>query len=419
MKMIHSIVNYPEYASRQRVPSSVFISHQGCIPIYRKSFYQRLGKFGTVNYVVVHGSAPKGSDLILASPPYDFQNIKVNNLEGRFAGRSWIWQPVVWRVLRGEFQAVVIGDEIKFLSNLAVAVIMTFRRRPVILWGFGYHQYHVVQESLLARISAHVAVYLKSLMYRFSSGYLVYTESGQKVLQNLPVPPKRIRVLKNTVDTEREAEFRALVSAEPIEDCYSGVGVRADSIKLTYFGRFQRAKCIDLLIKYARRCADRKLPVDVIIFGQGSEESRLHAMADGLSNVVFHTHDDMKLARALRISAAIVVPGFLGLAITHGFAHGVPTLTRLGQLHSPEIEYLHDKVNGLLLPESQDAFFDALDNFVGDRGLQERLAEGARQSAHSVDMTNMARTFHELVCECLATSGDSSKPRLAASCTAS
>jgi glycosyltransferase involved in cell wall biosynthesis len=381
---------------------NVFVSHQGCVPIYRKSFYNRLNEIGFCRYVVVHGSAPRGSDLILAPLPYDFPNIKVDNRELDLLGRAWIWQPVVWRVIRGDFDAVVIGDEIKFISNLVIALVMLLRRRPVILWGFGYHQYTVVQESLLGRITARFANFLKRIMYRFASGYLVYTEGGQRALQGLTAPPKRIRVLRNTIDTENEIRLSALAGADPITKCCRELAVRTDSIKLLYFGRLIPAKSIDILINYARRCTNLNRNVDVIIFGHGSEEFNLRNLAKGLSNVTFHEHEDIKLARALRISAAVVVPGFLGLAVTHGFAHGVPTLTRQGQLHSPEIEYLEDNVNGLILPEKPEAFYLALDSFVDDRELQKRLSEGAKESAKSLAMNYMAQTFDALVRECLA-----------------
>ena len=41
----------------------ILVSQQGCIPIYRKSFFQHLNALGTIEYVVAHGSAPRGTDL--------------------------------------------------------------------------------------------------------------------------------------------------------------------------------------------------------------------------------------------------------------------------------------------------------------------------------------------------------------------
>ena len=141
--------------------------------------------------------------------------------------------------------------------------------------------------------------------------------------------------------------------------------------------------------------------MDIIIFGQGSEEQRLRSLAQVLPNVAFHRHDDLKLARALRISAAVVIPGYVGLAVTHGFAHGVPTLTRRGQLHSPEVEYIDHGVNGLFLSEDPNEFFAELDAFVDDRELQRRLANGAERSGQTMNMGHMVDTFRNLVAECL------------------
>ena len=121
--------------------------------------------------------------------------------------------------------------------------------------------------------------------------------------------------------------------------------------------------------------------------------------------MVFHRHDDLLLARALRISIAVVIPGFVGLAINHSFAHGVPMLTRHGQPHSPEVEYLENGVNGLMLPEEPEAFFAALDAFVDDRDDQRRLAEGAERTGREIDMDYMVATFHGVVSECLESSG--------------
>jgi glycosyltransferase involved in cell wall biosynthesis len=385
----------------------VLIAHQGCVPIYRASFYRRLNELGTIDYVVVHGAAPRGSDLILAPPPYAFPNLPVVNRELRIAGRSCIWQPIVWRAIKGDFDAAVLGDEIKFASSLVVALALRIRRRPFLLWGFGFHQYGQRQETLLAQVTAAFAGRVKKAMYRMASGYLVYTEGGEKALRSLSAPPKKIVVLKNTIDTEREAKLRAAVASEPLDSICRDLGVCEDTTKLLYFGRLVAAKHVDLLIQYAKRCVGTGRKVSVLIFGQGAEEARLRELSIGLSSVVFHQHSDLKLARALRVSAAVVIPGYLGLAVTHGFAHGVPILTRRGQLHSPEVEYIEDGCNGLLLPEEPGEFFEALDAFVDDGDLQRRLSEGAKQTAHTIDMNHMVAMFHRLVSECLALSTES------------
>jgi glycosyltransferase involved in cell wall biosynthesis len=379
----------------------VLISHQGCIPIYRKSFFERLNALGQFDYVVVHGAAPRGTNYILADPPFNFPNIKINNKELPFLDRSIIWQPIVWRVLRGDFDAAVIGSELKFISNLFIVAAMLVRRRPLLMWGFGFHQYLERPRTRRDKSIAKTAGAIITQLYRAMSGFLVYTEGGKRALLNLSHPPKRIAVLGNTIDVERESSFRAIVKSEPIERVFLELGTRASSTKLLYFGRLVKLKHLEILVDYARRCAGNGREVDVIIFGAGPQEAELKASACDLRNVVFHAHDDLKLARALRISTAIVVPGYVGLAVPHGFAHGVPTLTRAGQQHGPEVEYILNGENGLILPEDTDQFYMALDGFLDDKPLQKRLASGAAKSAGALTMDSMVGAFHGLVADCL------------------
>jgi glycosyltransferase involved in cell wall biosynthesis len=384
---------------------AVLVSHQGCIPIYRKAFFERLNKEAAIDFVVVHGNPLARSDLIPASPPFDFPNVPITNAEWSLGSTKFVWQPVLWRVVRGDFHAAVIGDEVKFLSNIAAALVLFAYGRPVFLWGFGFHQYDRAPEGLLARMIAAVAAEAKRLLYRKASGYLAYTEGGAKALRTLPHPPPRIAVLQNTVDTAREAEFRAIAGSEPLDAACRELGVRTDSTKLLYFGRFVPAKNVDLLIQYARRCSQSGRNVDIVLFGAGSQEEQLKSSAHGLGNVVFHRHDDLNLARALRVSIATVIPGYVGLAVTHSFAHGVPVITRLNQMHSPEVEYLAHDVNGLMLPDDPQQFFSELDRFLEDHALQDKLRSGAEATARTIDMSAMATTFRQLIAETLQAKG--------------
>jgi glycosyltransferase involved in cell wall biosynthesis len=301
-----------------------------------------------------------------------------------------------------------MGDDIKFISSSIIMLALLARRRPVLLWGFGFHPYDKRQSSLLARLIAMLAGRLKMLRYRFASGYLAYTDGGANALRTLRRPPKHIAVLKNTIDTDAESRLRAAVASDPLGHMCHELGVRLNSTKLLYFGRLVPLKRVDLLVEYARRAVHTGRNLDIIIFGEGGDKVRLRSLASGLENMAFHVHDDLKLSRALRVSAAIVIPGAVGLAITHGFVHGVPTLTRSGQLHGPEIEYLQNGVNGLILPEALEAFFAGLDGFVRDLNLQHLLAEGAERSARAININCMVAAFHGLVSECL---GSSAIPR--------
>ena len=254
----------------------ILVAHQGCIPIYRKPLFQRLNALGTIDYVIAHGAAPRGSDLLLARPPFDFPNLPVTNYEIAICGRSLIWQPIVWRVMKGEFDGAVFGDEVKYISSLIAILALRFRGRPALLWGFGFHKYHVPPRTLLERVVATVAaVFKQKIWYRLASGYLAYSEGGKQALRNTPISPERIVVVRNTIDVEREVEFRTAAAAEPLDIVFRELGVRSGSVKLAYFGRLIPAKRVDLLVEYARRCTEAGRDIDIIIFGKGTEEETI------------------------------------------------------------------------------------------------------------------------------------------------
>ena len=66
----------------------IAILHQGCVPSYRRTFYERLGEKRARDYVVFHGQAEPGSGIAAAEPPFGFQHVEVRNRFWRVLGRT-------------------------------------------------------------------------------------------------------------------------------------------------------------------------------------------------------------------------------------------------------------------------------------------------------------------------------------------
>jgi glycosyltransferase involved in cell wall biosynthesis len=383
--------------NRRRKPR-ILIAHQGCVPIYRKALYQRLGEISDIEYVVLHGEPPRNTDLMPAPKPYDFPNIEIANIDWFVFNKNLVYQPILGQVLMGRFDGFVLGDEVRFVSSVLIALFAALTRRPIVLWGFGYHPDVVTPEGALGRLLTRVASKMKRVMYRAIDGYLAYTQSAADQMIANGMPREKIGVLHNTIDVEAQRELkRVVLERESIEESRDFFGFDGDFPVLLYFGRFLQSKRIDLLIEYVRRAKSRGQKVGLLIFGAGSWKHELGREAAGLDSVRFFEHDDLSLTRALRVASAVVIPGFVGLAVTHAFAHGVPMITRAGQPHSPEIDYLKHGENGLVLPEEKDAFFEGLDSYLRDSKLQQRLRMGAAATVEHLTMDNMVRAFDNLV----------------------
>src|SRR5262249_12091932 len=149
---------------------------------YRKGLFDRLGRVEDIEYHVVHGPPPPGSDLIIAPGPYDFPNSHIEPVNLRIGRAVLVYQPVIRRVLRGEFDAAVVGEDLKFISNLLVRLILRLQRRPVLIWGFGYHQMERPRHSAREILIEKGRRLVKRAMLALSSAYMVYTPTGARRL---------------------------------------------------------------------------------------------------------------------------------------------------------------------------------------------------------------------------------------------
>ena len=75
------------------------------------------------------------------------------------------------------------------------------------------------------------------------------------------------------------------------------------------------------------------------------------------------------------------MPGLVGLAIVESYCAGLPFVAVAQAGHGPEIEYLQDGVNGVLLPQATvEATAAALVRLLGDSALLDKLVEAGRST---------------------------------------
>jgi hypothetical protein len=75
----------------------------------------------------------------------------------------------------------------------------------------------------------------------------------------------------------------------------------------------------------------------------------------------------------------MLIPGYLGLAVNHAFAFGVPVVSQASpgamRFHSPEVAYIKQGENGLLSEHgSRAAMIRALDEVLDDQKRYSRNA---------------------------------------------
>jgi glycosyltransferase involved in cell wall biosynthesis len=95
----------------------------------------------------------------------------------------------------------------------------------------------------------------------------------------------------------------------------------------------------------------------------------------------------------LKMSKLLFMPGLVGLAIIDSFAARTPIITTDIPTHSPEIEYLDNGVNGMMVECDIDVYVKAVVDYLSDQNLQILLEGGCEKSSKMYSIDNMAKNF--------------------------
>ena len=234
-------------------------------------------------------------------------------------------------------------------------------------------------------------------------GCACYTEGIANLLRPF-VPERNLFVARNTMDLDPMFAQRDALAAEGKTTVRRRLSIPSDAPVLVYIGRLIREKGPDMLLETWARLTE-ETPASLLIIGDGPERAAMEAAvsARSLQGVRF-------LGALLREEASpwlyasdlMLMPGYLGLAVNHAFAFGLPvvslrypnrllqkTNTRNRAGNGPEVDYVQSGETGLLCagnsPESLA------------EGVREVLADLERYSANALSYAQEYLTIEKMV----------------------
>ena len=356
---------------------------------YRKTFFELLRKRlaqDDVELVLIHGS-PAGRD----AEKKDFVKIEwahcTKNLYLKIGLRDLCWQPCL-KLLRGS-NLVIVDQGSRLLINYVLFSGHILKFKKVCFWGHGKN----FQEN-----NASVAgECIKRFMSRHVHWWFAYNDLSAEIIRSLGYLESRITTVQNAIDIRCLVTAQQNVTQAQLQHIKAKSGIKGNNVCI-YAGGMYPEKRLDFLIEACVQIKKNVSAFEMIFIGAGPEDSKVKGAAEKYEWVhyVGPKFDEEKVPYFM-LSRLFLMPGLVGLAILDAFALETPLITTNISYHSPEIDYLVDGVNGVIVSEPDDpsVYAAQVSNLLKDDKACENLIAGCRAARGKYTIEEMVKRFAE------------------------
>jgi glycosyltransferase involved in cell wall biosynthesis len=365
------------------------------IPQYRKRFFELLRESLAdrgVDLVLVYGS-PAGEDARKS----DAVDISWgHHIRNRYLGaraNAACWQPCLGHVRNADL--VIVEQANRLLVNYLLIGCRKLVRTRVAFWGHG--------RNFQARPADGASERLKTLLARSVDWWFAYVPTSAEVVAGAGFPRDRITIVQNSVDTSSLATALRGVNASNVATLRASLGLAGNHVCI-FCGSMYPEKRIPFLIDACARVRSAVPDFEMLFVGAGVDQDKVVCAAD-LYEWVHMVGPIFGGERApyFGLAKLALMPGLVGLGVVDSFVAGVPMVTTSVSYHSPEIEYLRDGVNGLIVDETSgvQGYAQSVIDLLADSARRKVLVEGCERSAQVYTIEAMVRNFSDGVMRAL------------------
>jgi len=308
-------------------------------------------------------------------------------------GKDVVWQPFPAR--HRDAALVVMMQENRLLSNYPLLLGPRGEHMRVAYWGHGRNFQSATPNGLRER-------WKRSLVGRVD-WWFAYTEATRDILRADGYPDERITVLNNAIDNEQFERDLAAVSPEQKQSLLSEIGAStSDAVIGLFCGSLYPDKRLDYMIAAADLVHAALPDFHLIVIGDGPSADIIRAALPSrpwLRWLGALTGRDK--AKWFAVADLVMNPGAVGLHILDAFCSGAPMVTARDSRHGPELSYLENGVNGLVVDGDARAYADAVTRLLSDGARLDALKRSARADALRYSLGNMVEHFASGIERCI------------------
>jgi glycosyltransferase involved in cell wall biosynthesis len=291
-----------------------------------------------------------------------------------------------WRYARGA-ALVVVEQKASSLVNHLGLVTQHLGGPPVALWGHGR----------IGGSGGSLESATKRWMSRRPHWWFAYTDEGADSVASLGFPRDRITVVRNSTDSRQLTKQVDAVTDQELRQVMDGLRLTGTNLGL-FVGSLRGGRRIRFMIDAADAIRARVPDFELVFVGGGLRTSRVReACASRTWMRWVGPRFGAELAPLLRLAQLILVPGPVGLVTVDSFAAGVPLVTSATASHGPEIAYVSDDVNGVIVDDHGEpaVYAHAVADLLLDPGRHQRLVDGCVRARGQYGVEGMAARFAE------------------------
>lgn len=358
------------------------------LPHYRVPFLMLLAKKlkdHGITLRVYHGEAAKNSVPVSVGPDILPQEI------GKWTSVFHFRKRFLYHRLPNDIWAsdlIIMSQANSILTNHFIQIRRLLKPGfKTAFWGHGKNFQSDHPNSLSERF--------KKLISSQVDWWFAYNGLSRCIVENLGFPKDRITSVENSIDTKDLASCRESLTNEDLDTVRSSLNTQSSNIAV-YTGGLYKNKRIGFLLESAVLIRARIPDFELIVIGSGPERHLVSTAArkyPWIHDVGPKAHREIVPYWAL--SKVLLMPGGVGLVVLDSFALGVPMVTTDTRLHGPEIDYLKDGQNGLVVPcgDSARIYAEAVISLLNNPIQLDHLQQGALDSAKLYSIENMAENF--------------------------
>lgn len=380
------------FIHEKRVYERMILVYERELTHYRVPVFLRLQQRVEEDVFVVHGNGPRESYLntVDEEEDLDFGHERVATYW--MGGDKMAFQNVTPHLLEKRPSTVIVRGGIRQFHLFPLLLFYKLWGIPLLVWGQGYSRKRDFRPRRHLIDRTHLSV------VQLSDAYVCYNEKIKETLTQY-CSSEKLFVASNTLSVEEHLKTRRQLESLGREAIHRQLNLECQQY-LCFIGRLQPRKRLDYLLE-VYRCLISKSDIDVglIIIGEGPERSKVEAEVErrGLTDVhLVGAQYGEDAGRYLVASDAMVMPGWLGLAVNHALAYGLPIVSQHGIAHAPEsIHVKHGKTGWFAEANQRDEMVEGIEELlVQKEAYRERCLQYAR---NNLTMDSMMKGFERAI----------------------